>query len=94
MKKPENKLTKKPFELITNPGHPVLWGDNMHVLIREDNVALIRVYATLPEGHVEQTKFAITLDRLKSIIDLTCEHLDYFPQKKGEGKVEKVKNKK
>lgn len=59
-----------------------IWIDIVNVAIREDGVCILRFFSNLPEGAFEQSRVVTNIKTLKSLADVLCSNLNYYPSKK------------
>lgn len=64
-----------------NENLPILYVDGAFVNHRDDGISYISLVAGLPEYNAEQLRFIVNDKRLKSIIDVLCNSLNYYPEK-------------
>lgn len=76
------KIDKKILELMANQNLQNIWIDIVNVAIREDGVCILRFFSNLPEGAFEQSRVVTNIKTLKSLADVLCSNLNYYPSKK------------
>ncbi|BDD87986.1 hypothetical protein [Desulfofustis limnaeus] len=78
----EKKESRETITLHADNSIKTLWVDHTHLSIREDDLCMLRMSATLPEGLFEQAKIMTTKSHLRSLIDVLCKQLEYYPEPK------------
>lgn len=56
------------------------WVDSFSVAVRDDGIAMIRGFASLPEGYHEQVRFLATRKNMESLVDILCDLMQYTPK--------------
>lgn len=56
------------------------WVDNIHIAEREDDIVLIRLSTSFPEGEFEQTRYMTSKDQLKDMVDTISTVIGYYPE--------------
>ncbi len=80
MQKSNNKEKKKMVEIIIDQNYKTVWVDNLHMAVRDDGIACIRLSVGLPEGIFEQVRFMTSKDKLKEFVDVICSTIKYYPE--------------
>lgn len=59
----------------------------MQILVRGDvGVATLRFETALPEAAYEVCRLQMSVDHVRRMIDVMCQHVDYYPSKPKEAK--------
>lgn len=80
-KKTEKKSEKENIlQLLDNDTLHAQFVDTFTLLLRSDNIAMIKFYLRAPENKaVEQARIVSTTAGLKLFIDMLCKNLNYYP---------------
>ena len=68
-------------EIMTEPGMPTRFVDNLNIGIRADDMVLLRFLSHMPEGLHEEARLMTGKAHLKRFIESMCGVLDYYPKK-------------
>lgn len=69
------------------PDIPTIYADKMQFLRRTDNSCILSwVQEVGRDLFVEQSRVMVSEEHMKRIINLICEHIDYYPEKKAKAK--------
>jgi len=66
--------------LSVNPSNPTHHADIINVLFSNDGLALISFFSRTPGLNVEECRVSFSHALAKRIVDLFCQHLNYYPQ--------------
>jgi hypothetical protein len=80
-KNKENSEKKAVVELHIDSSLKNVWVDNLHMAVRDDNVCVIRLSTSLPEGVFEQLRFMTNRSQLEEFVEILCATMNYYPQK-------------
>ena len=70
------------IEVFNNNSLPVLCVDSLNMGWREvDNMHLIRLFTSMPNGLAEQARLMVSHATLKGMLDSLCDHCEYYPEK-------------
>ena len=83
MKKQDNKEEKK-ISLMTNPGLPNLFVDDLHVTMRNDGLATLGFYSLSADASYEHVKITTPIHRLRAMADLINSQLEKFDKREDE----------
>jgi hypothetical protein len=67
--------------LDINPNISTHHADIIHALFSSEGLALISFFSRTPGRNVEECRISFTHALAKRIVDLFCQHLDYYPEK-------------
>ena len=76
------KEAQKVLEVRANEALPTVFVDNLVITGRTDDLYLVRFTTSLPEGLSEQSRMMIPKERMREMLEVLCNHCDYFPTKK------------
>jgi hypothetical protein len=94
MKKRKRVESKKPTQILIkglqaippteglpiNPNIPTHHADIINILFSTDGLALISFLSRTPGLNVEECRVSFSHALAKKIVDLFCQHLNYYPQ--------------
>ncbi len=66
--------------LSVNPNNPTHHADIINVLFSNEGLALISFFSRTPGLNVEECRVSFSHALAKKIVDLLCQHLNYYPQ--------------
>lgn len=92
--KKQDKAEEKKIALMTNPGLPNLFVDDMHITMRNDGLATLGFYSLSSEASYEHVKLTTPVHRLRAMADLINKQLEKFDEVEDESKPETKKDKK
>ena len=67
--------------LNINPNIPTHHADIINVLFSSEGLALISFFSRTPGCNVEECRISFTHALAKRIVDMFCQHLNYYPEK-------------
>lgn len=76
--------------LPINPNIPTHHADIVNTLFSNDGLTLISFFSRTPGLNVEECRVSFSHTLAKKIVDLFCQHLNYYPQ----GSAQQVKKQK
>lgn len=74
------KPSPQPTAFFSDTTIKSAWVDTFSVAVRDDGIALIRGFASLPEGQLEQVRFLATRKNMESLVDILCDLMQYTPK--------------
>jgi hypothetical protein len=77
----ESDNRKAPRPILLNGNLPTVFIDNLNITTRGDGLYFMRLFAALPEGLKEEYRIMVPNQALKSMIDVLCAHIGYYPEK-------------
>lgn len=80
-KKKDDFIEEDMFEIKLNPALQPLWIDYLDPSIRDDDIILVRLATSLPEGIYEQARIVTNKEKMTNYIKDICALLDYYPEK-------------
>ena len=76
--------------LPINPNIPTHHADIVNVMFSKEELTLISFFSRTPGLNVEECRVSFTHALAKKIVDLFCQHLNYYPQSSAQ-QIEKQK---
>ena len=67
--------------LPTNPTINTSFCNVCNIMFSNEQVAYLRWFTRLPGINLEQCRTVVPIQTLKSIMDICCKHLNYYPEK-------------
>ena len=72
---------------VHDPAVSTIWVDTMQILVRGDvGVATLRFETALPEAAYEACRLQMSVEHVKRMIEVMCQHVDYYPSRPGNTK--------